>query len=148
MVERNGETCVAKVVAVGHTSDDTLTRARREVELLAGIDSPNVVKVESDLITIGGPVRGAAWLEEYLDCGDLGPLLGTREWTWFEVRQMGVEVANGLAEGHARKVIHRDLSANNVRRLSNGTYKVLDFGGSSDSRWGSWGEAAGGEQHA
>ncbi len=128
MVEHDGATCVAKVVAVGHTSDDTLTRARREVELLAGIDSPNVVKVESGLITIGEPVRGAAWLEEYLDGEDLGPLLGGREWTWAEARQMGIDVSNGLAEGHARKVIHRDLSANNVRRLSDGTYKVLDFG--------------------
>jgi serine/threonine-protein kinase len=30
--------------------------------------------------------------------------------------------------GHAVGVVHRDLSSNNVRRLSNGTYKVLDFG--------------------
>lgn len=128
LVERNGNACVLKVVAVGHTSDDTLTRARREVELLAGIDSPNVVKVESELVILGDPVTGAAWLEEYLDGEDLGPLLGARQWTWDETRLMGIDVSNGLAEGHARKVIHRDLSANNVRRLSDGTYKVLDFG--------------------
>lgn len=128
LVEHAGIDCVLKVVAIGSTSDDTLKRAAREVELLAGIDSPNVVKVKSGLVTIGDPVRGAAWLEEYLDGEDLGPLLGARQWSWDEARQMGIQVSNGLAEGHARKVIHRDLSANNVRRLSDGTYKVLDFG--------------------
>jgi serine/threonine protein kinase len=33
-----------------------------------------------------------------------------------------------VADAHARSVIHRDLSANNIRQLSSGTYKVLDFG--------------------
>lgn len=128
LVEKAGQTCVLKVVAVGHTTDDTLTRARREVELLAEIDSANVVKVKSGLVTIGDPVRGAAWLEEYLDGEDLGPLLGSRQWSWSEAQRMGIDVSNGLSEGHSRNVIHRDLSANNVRRLSDGTYKVLDFG--------------------
>jgi len=128
LVERNGVTCVLKVVAIGGTSDDTLKRATREVELLASIDSPNVVRVESNLVTLGDPVHGAAWIEEYLDGDDLGPLLGSRQWTWSEARAMGIDVANGLAAGHERKVIHRDLSANNVRRLSDGSYKVLDFG--------------------
>lgn len=128
LVEDEGIDRVLKVVAIDSATDDTLKRAAREVELLAGIDSPNVVKVESDLITIGNPVRGAAWLEEYLDGEDLGPLLGKTQWSWSEARQMGIDVSNGLAEGHARKVIHRDLSANNVRRLSSGRYKVLDFG--------------------
>lgn len=128
LVEHQGVDCVLKVVAIAGTSDDTLKRAAREVELLASIVNPNVVRVVSGLVTLGDPVHGAAWIEEYLDGEDLGPLLGLRQWTWSEARAMGIQVANGLAAGHERKVIHRDLSANNVRRLSDGTYKVLDFG--------------------
>lgn len=117
-----------KVVALEFTTDETLKRAEREVQLLASIRNLNVVKVESDLVELGSPVHAAAWMEEYLDGDDLGNLLTGTPWTWADAKSMGVQVANGLAAGHEKSVIHRDLSANNVRRLSNGTYKVLDFG--------------------
>lgn len=127
-VSRDGQPFVLKVVALDFTTDETLKRAEREVQLLASIDSPNVVKVESQLYQLGDPPRGAAWVEEYLDGTDLSALLGNSRWSWSEARVMGVEVSNGLAAGHQRGVIHRDLSANNIRQLSDGTYKVLDFG--------------------
>lgn len=127
-VSRNGRTFVLKVVALEFTTDETLKRAEREVQLLASIASPNVVKVESDLVELGSPVHAAAWIEEYLDGEDLGNLLNGSQWPWADAKSMGVQVANGLAAGHKKSVIHRDLSANNVRRLSDGTYKVLDFG--------------------
>jgi hypothetical protein len=38
---------------------------------------------------------------------------------------MALDVARGLAALHAVKVVHRDLSANNVRRLSPGGYGVF-----------------------
>ncbi|MGY2004326.1 protein kinase domain-containing protein [Blastococcus sp. SYSU DS1024] len=41
---------------------------------------------------------------------------------------LGLHVAHGLAAAHAKKVVHRDLSSNNVRQLSDGTFKVMDFG--------------------
>lgn len=127
-VSRDGLEFVLKVVALEFTTDETLKRAQREVQLLASIDNPNVVRVESTLVELGSPVHGAAWIEEYLDGDDLGTLFDGSQWSWDDTRSMAAQVANGLAAGHARAVIHRDLSANNVRRLSNGTYKVLDFG--------------------
>jgi serine/threonine-protein kinase len=127
-VSRGGQAFVLKVVALDFTTDETLKRAEREVQLLAAIDNPNVVKVESDLVELGSPVHAAAWIEEYLDGDDLGDLLDGAQWSWDDTKVMGVQVANGLAAGHERSVIHRDLSANNVRRLGDGTYKVLDFG--------------------
>lgn len=127
-VSRDEQTFVLKVVALEFTTDETLKRAEREVQLLASIDNPNVVRVESELVELGTPVHAAAWIEEYLDGDDLGNLIGGTPWSWADAKSMGVQVANGLAAGHEKSVIHRDLSANNVRRLSNGTYKVLDFG--------------------
>lgn len=124
----DGSQQVLKVVAVDFATNEALTRAKREVELLGLISNPNVVRVESELIELGSPTRGAAWVEEYLDGEDLVGLVGVAPWTWAEARQMGIEVANGLADAHSRAVIHRDLSANNVRRLSDGSYRVLDFG--------------------
>jgi eukaryotic-like serine/threonine-protein kinase len=126
-VERAGEDLVLKVVALTATSPTTLTRAEREVELLKSLNSPHVVKVVSDLVPLGSPAHGATWLEEFLDGDDLGKLL-TSPWSWSSAARLGYEVALGLAAGHAKGVIHRDLSPNNVRRLSSGAYKVMDFG--------------------
>ena len=128
LVERASGRCVLKVVAVDFASSEAFKRAEREVELLESIDCENVVKVESSLVELGQPVHGAAWIEEYMDGEDLGSLLFTRQWSWMETRDMGIQVARGVAAAQSKKVIHRDLSANNVRRLSSGTYKVLDFG--------------------
>ena len=127
LVERGGEQLVLKVVAVGSTSPEALRRAQREVELLQQIDDAHVVKVASDLIELGDPVEGAAWLEEYLDGEDLKDLVGA-PWPVADAVAMALDVARGLAALHAAKVVHRDLSVNNVRRLAGGGYVVMDPG--------------------
>ena len=127
LVRHGGSEKVLKLVEVGSTDPTGLKRAHREVELLANTHHENVVKVESALVELGDPVAGAAWLEEYLDGDDLSAYLGPR-WSPSEVLQMGCQVALGLGALHMANVVHRDLSSNNVRRLSNGTYKVMDPG--------------------
>jgi serine/threonine-protein kinase len=128
LVDRNEERLVLKVISIGASNPDSIKRAEREVELLSSINSPYVVSVASELIEIGSPPTGAAWLEEFLDGDDLTPSLQAGLWTWNETAQMACEVAKGLGAAHVKRVVHRDLSPNNIRRLSNGTYKVMDFG--------------------
>jgi serine/threonine-protein kinase len=41
---------------------------------------------------------------------------------------MGTEIARGIGAMHAEKVVHRDLSANNVRRRTSGEFVVMDPG--------------------
>ncbi|MBC9002167.1 serine/threonine-protein kinase [Micromonospora aurantiaca (nom. illeg.)] len=127
LVRQGDELLVMKVIPIASSTADALRRAEREVELLGSFKDPHVVQVVSELAELGDPVVGAAWLEEYLDGDDLGSHLGP-QWPWDEVAVMGLHVSRGLAAGHARSVVHRDLSANNVRRTSDGTYKVMDFG--------------------
>lgn len=128
-VRRAGQDLVLKVIAVHASTPDVLQRASREVELLAGLDCEHVVKVASGLVELGSPPTGAAWLEEFLDGEDLSAIVrGSGPWTWSDAADMARQVSDGLAVGHRRGVVHRDLSANNVRRLSSGTYKVIDFG--------------------
>lgn len=128
LVTKDGQELVLKVISLGSSSPDALKRAEREVELLASIDSPYVVRVASGLVELGDPVRGAAWLEEALDGSDLTSHLFTRQWTWDEAVVMGTHVATGLGAAHSKRVVHRDLSSNNVRKLADGSYKVMDFG--------------------
>lgn len=128
LVEGSEGTQVLKVIAIGSSQPEALRRAEREVDLLARISNPHVVQVESSLIELGSPVRGAAWLEEYLDGEDLNTILDGNAWSWDDVARLGYEVSLGIGAGHAVGVVHRDLSDRNIRRLASGTYKVMDFG--------------------
>jgi serine/threonine protein kinase len=127
VVQRNSEELVIKIVSVASSSPGALSRAHREVELLQTINDPHVVRAASDLVELGDPVEGAAWLEELLDGDDLRDLL-TSPWGWDETVNMARDVALGLSQMHAVGVVHRDLSASNVRRRSSGIYVVMDPG--------------------
>lgn len=127
VVARGDDELVLKVIAIDSGLPDALRRGQREVELLQSLDSDHVVKVASDLVELDHPVRGAAWLEEYLDGDDVSGLLGS-QWSWDETLLMGRDVAAGLAALHDVRVVHRDLSANNIRRLSSGRHVVMDPG--------------------
>lgn len=127
LVEKGTDRFVMKVMSTGPSQPDALKRATREVELLRQIDHQNVVKVASDLLEHGEPPQAVAWLEEHLEGDDLGDAI-TAPWDWNATKQMATEVARGLAEMHNMKVVHRDLSANNIRKLTPGTFVVMDPG--------------------
>ncbi len=128
LVQRGAEQLVLKVIKVGGTTPQALVRAAREVDLLRNLDNDHVVKVASDLLELGGPPPvGAAWLEEHLDGEDLADCVAT-PWAWQETKDMGVQLGRGLGAMHQVRVVHRDLSPNNVRRTSTGVFKVMDPG--------------------
>ncbi|MEJ7893349.1 MAG: serine/threonine-protein kinase [Solirubrobacteraceae bacterium] len=126
LADEDGEHRVLKVISTG-SLPDSLRRAQREVELLQRVQHPNVVRVASSLIELGEGRDGAAWLEEYLQGEDLGDLI-TEQWSWPSTKAMGLDVARGLSALHEVKVVHRDLSANNIRRLASGSHVVMDPG--------------------
>jgi serine/threonine-protein kinase len=127
LVRRDSEELVMKVISLGSSAPDALRRAQREVELLANLDDARVVRLASGLVQLGDPVEGVAWLEVFLDGEDLCDLIGA-PWAWEDVVAMAGDVGAGLAALHSAKVVHRDLSANNVRRLTTAGYVVMDPG--------------------
>jgi serine/threonine-protein kinase len=111
---------VLKIVRVDATAtNEALTRAEREAALLASVSHPHIVKALSTSVSLGNPVYAICWLEEYLDGSDLRDLVGS-PWAWPDVYDLGRDIADALADLHVRSVVHRDLSAGNVRRLSSG----------------------------
>lgn len=120
---------IVKVVQVqpGPHAAIILERAHREVELLAAIDSPRVVKVLSDAVEIGSPVEAVCWVEELLDGEDLTGLL-TSQWSEDQVWPLIWDGANALDACHQLDVVHRDLSPGNVRRRATGRYTLMDPG--------------------
>jgi eukaryotic-like serine/threonine-protein kinase len=127
VVNSRGEESILKLIDLGRASDPAaLQRAHREVDLLRGVDHPNVVKVRSELMELGTPPDAAFWLEEYLDGQDLR-FCGSG-WPADQLMALGRDVASGLGALHEKRVIHRDLSPGNVQRLASSRFVVLDPG--------------------
>jgi len=127
---RGSESVVLKVVELnGPHHQVTLERARREVDLLARINHPNVVQALSELRELGGSSTptGVTWLEEFLDGEDLSARMGP-SWQWDDVAVLARDIASGLSAIHAERAVHRDLSPGNIRATSAGSYVVMDPG--------------------
>lgn len=94
---------------------------QREYHTLVQLQHPRIIEV----FDYGVDARGAYYTMELLDGKDLRELapLGYRE----ACRHLR-DVASSLALLHARRLVHRDLSARNVRLTSDGRAKLLDFG--------------------
>ncbi len=105
---------------------EALERFRREAEVVAELDHPNVVEIyDYDVGDDGFPYI----VLEYLD----GESLATR---LHRERKLGLDetlaivraVAGALVAAHARDVIHRDLKPENIVLCGSGVVKVVDFG--------------------
>lgn len=128
LVDRRGSDAVLKIVRVDPAAtDDALKRAHREAQLLADMSHPHIVKGLTPAVELGQPVYAICWLEEFLNGDDLRDIVGT-PWPWPETARMARDIADALDALHRSQIVHRDLSAGNVRRLTTGEYKLLDPG--------------------
>jgi tetratricopeptide (TPR) repeat protein len=93
----------------------------REYQILAQLTHPRII----DVYDYGVDTDGPYYTMELLDGADLdksGPL------PWREACAVLRDIASSLAILHSRGVIHRDVSARNVRRTADGRAKLIDFG--------------------
>jgi serine/threonine protein kinase len=99
-------------------------RFAREARLAGGLDHPNIVRIYDF------QDEKAPWflVQEFLDGEDLSSLLARGEPTAGEKLRILDEVAAGLEYAHASGVVHRDVKPANIRILSDGRVKILDFG--------------------
>jgi tRNA A-37 threonylcarbamoyl transferase component Bud32/tetratricopeptide (TPR) repeat protein len=93
----------------------------REFHTLAQLSHPRIIEVYDYGVDEDGPY----YTMELLDGADLdraGPM------PWQEACGLLRDIASSLAILHSRGLIHRDVSARNVRRTANGRAKLIDFG--------------------
>ncbi len=104
-------------------------RFRREARAIARLSHPAIVQV-FDLLDDGGD---DCLVMEYVEGRSLVELIAAGDLDLDTVLRLGTEIAEGLAEAHARGLIHRDLKPENVRvtrsgHAAPGRAKILDFG--------------------
>src|SRR5579871_5982948 len=104
-----GEPVAVKVLALG--SADALERFRFEVRLLSEISNPRIVRYVAHGETPSGePYLAMEWLEGE----DLATRLERRGLTVSESIDLITQVAEALAEPHARGIVHRDIKPSNL----------------------------------
>ncbi len=106
--------------------DDAVRRLRDEARLLARLEHRAILDV-LDIVQLGGRV---AVVMKYLDGQDLGHCLEGSEPL---PRRAAVEVIGEVASALAAaadhlELVHRDVKPSNVRILSDGSVRLLDFG--------------------
>jgi serine/threonine protein kinase len=124
---RSGRPVALKVLRTGRPLDsEAAARFRREVQALAGLQHPNLVR------TLDAGEEGGVPLlvMEYVAGGSLAERMGRPPpLPAVEAARLVREVALGLAAVHARGLVHRDVKPANIL-LGNGgeRVKIADFG--------------------
>ena len=121
-----------KVLPEGFALDpDRLARFRREAQLLASLNHPNIAAIhgleEPDPSTSSGQAACALVLE-LVDGPTLAALIAQGPMTLDEALPIARQIADALEAAHEQGVIHRDLKPANVKVRPDGAVKVLDFG--------------------
>jgi hypothetical protein len=93
----------------------------REYYTLTSLHHPNIVTVFDYGTDADGPYYTMQLLHGS-DVSNLAPL------PWTEVCRILRDIASALALIHARRYIHRDISARNVWRTTESQLKLIDFG--------------------
>ena len=105
-------------------STEAILRLRAEALAAASLDHPYICKIyellETDTATMV--------VMEFVEGETLGDILGRRLPQLGDTLRYGSEIAEGLANAHARGVVHRDVKPSNVMVTPHNHIKLLDFG--------------------
>lgn len=120
--------CVIKEVNLSKMARKEKEASHKEVTLLSKMNHPNIVKFFTSI----EDNNNLYIVMEYCDGGDLMNRINKQRGVLFDEDQIlnwFVQISLGLKHIHDRKVLHRDIKAQNIFLTSNGTLaKLGDFG--------------------
>ena len=106
------------------SDDERLMRFRREAEVLASLNHPNIAAIYG-LEDAAGVM---ALVMEFVEGVDLAERIAHGALPIDEALPIAAQIADAVAAAHEQGIIHRDLKPANIKLRSDGTVKVLDFG--------------------
>jgi serine/threonine-protein kinase len=120
-----GRDVALKVLPTAFARDpDRLARFKREAQLLASINHPNIAAIygfeDSD--------SAHALVLELVEGPTVADRIAQGPIPLEETLRIARQVADALEAAHEQGIIHRDLKPANIKLRPDGTVKVLDFG--------------------
>ncbi|XP_069495958.1 serine/threonine-protein kinase Nek5 [Ambystoma mexicanum] len=124
----DGNQCVVKEINLAKMPQKEKEASHKEVTLLAKMKHPNIVTFFNSI----EEKNKLFIVMEYCDGGDLMKRINKQRGVLFDEEQIlgwFVQIALGLKHMHDRKVLHRDIKAQNIFLSNNGLLaKLGDFG--------------------
>lgn len=123
--------CLNRIVAIKVLREDLteneefVKRFNVEAQAAASLTHPNIVSVydvgkEGEIHYIVMEYVEGITLKQYIEKKGRIP--------WREAVSITIEICHGLAQAHAKHIIHRDIKPHNIIVTSTGAIKVTDFG--------------------
>src|SRR5688572_6495482 len=108
---------------------DRLARFRREAQVLASLNHPNIGQIygfEDSFSTGSSQAATAALVMELVDGEDLAARIARGPIPIAEATSIAKQIADALEAAHEQGIVHRDLKPANIKVRRDGTVKVLD----------------------
>jgi serine/threonine-protein kinase len=96
----------------------------REAQAAAKLDHPNICSIHE----VGEEAGHSYIVMQYVEGETLSSRLKKKPLELSELLEVAVQIADALAEAHARGIIHRDIKPQNIMITPRGQAKVMDFG--------------------
>ncbi|UCC99487.1 MAG: serine/threonine-protein kinase [Phycisphaerales bacterium] len=116
---------IKSIPAALATDSTARTRFRREAELLASLNHPNIAVIHDIIEQDDDP---GYLVLEYIPGQTLAQQIANKPLKLQEALSIGRQIAEAVAAAHEKDIVHRDLKPGNIKLTPEGRVKVLDFG--------------------
>ena len=119
---------VVKQIDLSYMSLNEKKEAYHEAKIMSAFDHPNIIKFKDVYTTTNGKLN---IVMDYADGGDLAEKIKAQKGKYFSenmILDIFVQLCLALKHVHDRKILHRDIKAQNVFLMKNGIVKLGDFG--------------------
>lgn len=114
-----------KVVRRGFFDAELARRFRRERQILASLNHPNIARLLDGGVSINGELY---FVMEYVEGARIDDYCERANLSTVERLKLFLSVCRAVAYAHRNLIVHRDLKPSNILVTKDGTVKLLDFG--------------------